>query len=391
MRKILTIFVLVTLFLMVAHASPAQAQRDEPAADTQGLTLFTRYPAQEAAIGEDITIDLVLQTDTKPQIVQLEVQGLPEGWTALLRGGGNVIHAAYVKPGEDTQVELRLEPPADVAADTYRFTVVAQGERESSSLPIELTLQDKLPPSMTFEVELPTLRGAPETTFRYNVTLENEGDEDLVVNLLAETPVGFETIFKLSGQEVSSLPIEAGASKRLSIEVTPFANVPADTYPINITAQAGEVQATTSLVAEVTGKPELVLTTEDGRLSADAKLGEQTPLKIILRNPGSAPVQNVQLSASQPAGWEVTFSPEQIDEISAGQQVEATVNIRPAEQAIVGDYVVTVRARSDDVSTKSAEFRITVQTSTMWGAAGIGLVAASLVVVGVAVSRFGRR
>jgi uncharacterized membrane protein len=97
------------------------------------------------------------------------------------------------------------------------------------------------------------------------------------------------------------------------------------------------------------------------------------------------------LSASQPAGWKVEFDPKQIAEVPAGKQVEVTANIQPADQAIAGDYVVTVRAKPEDGPAKPADFRITVLTSTLWGIVGIGLIAVAVVVVGLAVMRFGRR
>jgi uncharacterized membrane protein len=53
--------------------------------------------------------------------------------------------------------------------------------------------------------------------------------------------------------------------------------------------------------------------------------------------------------------------------------------------------VVTIRATPEDGPAKPAEFRITVLTSTMWGMVGVGLIAVAVVVVGLAVMRFGRR
>jgi len=364
---------------------------DQPQDDAQGLTIFTRYPAQEVAIGENTTFDLKLRTGTSPQTVRLNVQNLPEGWTATFRGGGKVIRAAYVEPGDDTSLNLRIELPEDVQADTYRFSVIARGEGETAELPIELTVKEKLPPKLEFEVELPTLRGTPNTTFRYNATLRNEGDEDLSVNLVAEAPPGFQVTFKLTGQDVTSIPVAANESKRLNIEVQAFVEVPAGAYQINVLAQGGEALATTTLTAEVTGQPELMITTLDGRLSGKAYAGDETPLTLLVRNTGSAPARDVELSASSPSGWSVEFEPKQIAEIPTDEQVEVTANIRPAEQAVAGDYVVTIRARPEEGATESAEFRITVLTSTLWGVVGVALIAVAVVVVGLAVMRFGRR
>jgi len=63
----------------------------------------------------------------------------------------------------------------------------------------------------------------------------------------------------------------------------------------------------------------------------------------------------------------------------------------PAEKAVAGDYLLTINARPVDSKQQSAEFRITVVTSTLWGVAGIALIAVAVAAVGMAVSRFGRR
>jgi len=53
--------------------------------------------------------------------------------------------------------------------------------------------------------------------------------------------------------------------------------------------------------------------------------------------------------------------------------------------------MVTMRAKPADGTTESAEFRITVATSTIWGIVGIALIAVAVGVVSIAVMRFGRR
>lgn len=135
----------------------------------------------------------------------------------------------------------------------------------------------------------------------------------------------------------------------------------------------------------------MTITAPDGRLSGEAYAGKETPLKLVVRNTGSAPARNIELSASQPSGWSVVFEPQQIAEIPTDQQVEVTAKVQPTEKAVAGDYVVTVRAHPEGGASESAEFRITVLTSTLWGVVGIALIAVAVVVVGLAVMRFGRR
>lgn len=62
----------------------------------------------------------------------------------------------------------------------------------------------------------------------------------------------------------------------------------------------------------------------------------------------------------------------------------------PSEDAMSGDYAMTVTAKNKNISDK-AEFRITVKTETVWGFAGIGvIVVMALVLLGV-MRKFGRR
>ncbi|RME47337.1 MAG: hypothetical protein D6796_07795 [Caldilineae bacterium] len=383
---------IVLLVVLAFSGAPALAQGGDTSRITPTtLTFFTRYPVQEVALGDSMDFNLTLRTGDAPQVVHLEMKELPDGWTATFRGGGDIIRAAYVEPDDDTSIRLQLEPPTDVAPGDYRFVVVARGEGETVELPIELTIKDKLPPRLSLDTDLPTLRGTPSSTFRYDVKLKNEGDEELSVNLLADAPPGFLVTFKLSGKEVTSIPVAANETKRLSVEVKTFSELAADDYPITLFAQGGDVQASIDLTVEITGQPKLSITAPDGRLSGKAYAGDKTPLTLIVQNTGSAPARNVELSASAPNGWKVDFEPKTIPEIAAGKQMEVTANLQPAEQAVAGDYMVTLRARPQDGATESSEFRITVLTSTLWGVVGVGLIAVAVIVVGMAVVRFGRR
>ncbi len=374
------------------HAFVLAQEPQPPQGTPPTLTIFTSYPSQVTQLGETVTLALTLRTvGPSPLIARLDVRDAPEGWTATFRGGGRIVQSAYVEPGKDASVDLRLEPPEGVSPGAYRFVVVARSQNLEATLPIELTVKEKLPPKLSLSVDLPTLKGTSATTFRYDVTLKNEGDEDLTVNLTAEAPADFRVIFRLSGQEVTSIPFKARESKRLSVEADPFGEVPAGQYPILVRAQGGEAEASLPLVAEVTGRPDLSVTAPDGRLSGQAYAGRETPLKVIVQNTGSASAYNVELSASGPSGWTLEADPKQIAEIPAGQQIEATIKVRPAEKAVAGDYMITVRARPEGSSTESVEFRIMVLTSTLWGVVGVILIAVAVGVVGLAVARFGRR
>lgn len=393
MRTLLRLVLFIPLVLLAVLPRIALAQDTPPTPEPQtpqDLVLFTRFPSQEAAVGDDVTFPLTLRAPDA-QVVRLTAESMPNDWTASFRGDGKSVQSAYVLPGEDTNVNLQVTPPRYAQAGSYSFSIVANGENSRASLPIELILMEGAPTGLSLDIDLPTLKGSPDTTFRYNATLENNGAEEANVNIGAEAPGGMQVDFKLSGQSVTSVPLAAGESKSVSVEVKPFPELPAGAYEINVLAQAGDEQANTTLTAEVSGQVQLALTAPDGRLSAEATVGRETPMQLVVQNTGSAPARNIALSATPPSGWEVTFEPQTIAEIAAGQTVEVTARLKPAEQAVAGDYVVNFSARPEDGPSESAEFRITALTSTLWGLVGIALIAMAVAVVGVAVMRFGRR
>jgi uncharacterized membrane protein len=370
----------------LALLSPVQA-----APAFRGLAVYTQYPAQTVRAGEPVSITLnVRNFGLPPQVVQLRVVDAPRGWRVRFLAGGRVVQAVSVIPDGEATVTLRLEPPRGVRSGTYRFQVVATGQNGTAALPLQITLGQVLPPRLSLEAELPTLRGPATSSFRYRLTLRNDSDQDLLVQLDAQAPRRFQVNFSLLGQQVTSLPVQAGQSREVEVEVNLPQDTPAGTYPITVRAAGGGASASVRLVAEVTGRPELRVTAPEGRLSGRAYAGGTEPLRVLVRNEGSAPARNVSLSASPPSGWEVTFEPERIDEIPPRQEREVTARIRPSPRAVAGDYMVTITASGNEGSA-SADFRITVLTRTLWGIVGVILIAAALVVVGQAVSRYGRR
>jgi uncharacterized membrane protein len=381
------------LALVVTGASVvAQESPSTTPTKLEELLLFTRYPSQVIGIGETVTLGLNLHTDTKPQIVDLELQNLPESWNASFRGDGRIVDSVFVQPEAEATVDLRVEPPADVEPGIYPFTIIAHGDSTESILPVAFTVETKAPASLGMSVDLPNVRGRPNTTFRYNITLNNDGDEDLTVDLQPVAPPFFNVVFKSGTQEVTNIPVKANSSERINVEASALLNtIPAGSYPITVNAMGGDLEDSIELTAEVVGQSDMTLTTTDGRLSGEAEVGADTAITLVLQNTGSAAARGIKMTASQPSGWAVEFSPAEIEQIEPGQQAEVTAKVRPADKALAGDYMVTFRAQPEGGSTESAEYRVTVRTSTLWGLAGVGLIAVAVGVVGFAVSRFGRR
>jgi uncharacterized membrane protein len=390
--RFFSLVAVISIFALLFLAPlPSHAQESTPTATVQPLLIYTAYPSLIIGFGETVDVPLKVRGGTL-QTVNLEVNNLPQGWTATFRGGSQIVDAVYVDGQNEASVDLRLEPPADVKAGTYDMVVSASGNTEKSQLPLSFTVKEKLPPGLSLTVNgLPTQQGSPSGPFTFTANLKNEGDEDLVVALSATQPQNIQVTIQNAGQTVNQIQLPASETQSLTIKAEPLINLDAGQYPFTVQATAGDVKAELGLTAEVVGQGNLTVTSPDGNLSGQATAGQDNPLKIELSNSGTAPLSGVQLSSSEPTGWSVSFDQTQIAEIPAGQKVDVTAHVKPADNAVAGDYMITINAQPLDSKQESADFRITVHTSTLWGIAGIGLIALAVAVVGVAVVRFGRR
>lgn len=385
--------VVVAAFGFGCSAFAANVPESTTSPAYKGLWISTPYPSVGVAANESVELDLTLRNSgMPPQRVTLSAPGLPAKWNALFLGDGRPVDSAFLAPDSSVDVTLRVAPPEGVKPGVYQFRVAAQSDGGNTfNLPIELKIGQSLPARLALATELPSLRGSPTSTFSYDVTLINESGRDAVARLDAAAPPGFRVTFKegYGSQELTSIPVKPGEKRDLKVSVDP-GEAQAGIYEVGIRASTDESNAQLTLALDVTGQPDLALAGQDGRLSAEANAGKATQLTVFVENTGTAPARDIKFSSSQPSDWKITFKPESIDELPPSERQEVTAMLTPSSKAIAGDYMVTLRANGDGAS-QSSDFRITVETSTIWGIVGLVVIAASVVVLSLAVMRFGRR
>ncbi|HZS63258.1 MAG TPA: NEW3 domain-containing protein [Xanthobacteraceae bacterium] len=382
---------LAVLFLLIVGWSAAAAQDTRSA--IKGIYLMTDYPAVAVRPGTVSNLNITLQNyGLEPERLNLSVSGVPAGWTATLLGGGQPVSAAMPATDKSVPLELRLDVPKDAPMGTQTLTLSAEGGNTHISLPIAVTLAKELPAKLSLQAQLPDLRGSARSTFGFQLSLKNDSGKRLLVSLSAQAPRDFDVSFtELYGsQELSAIPVDAGQSKDIKLNVRPPTNVGAGRYPVTVRVAAEDTSATTEVALEISGQPKLEISGREGLVSASASAGVERSIPIMVTNSGSAPADNVELSGTAPSGWKVRFEPKTIAHVAPGANAEAQALITPTQKAIAGDYVTELRASARGESA-SSNFRITVTTSTMWGIAGVGIIAIALLVMVGAVARFGRR
>ena len=237
------------------------------------------------------------------------------------------------------------------------------------------------------------MRGSATTAFKYKVSVTNDSGRDATINFTADAPKNFQVTFTeaYGSQQITSIPIGAGKSKDIDASIALPRDTPAGDYKLVMHAKSDAAAAALPLSITIFGRPRLSLSGEGGRLSGEAYAGKASPLTVVVRNDGSEAARDVEMSATAPDGWKTSFDSKDIPMLGSGKSRSVQVTFTPSERAIAGDYQTTIRADAADGQSESADFRITVLTSTVWGMVGIGVIAVALLVVVFAVARYGRR
>ncbi|ACX63964.1 NEW3 domain-containing protein [Paenibacillus sp. Y412MC10] len=352
------------------------------------ITLYTPYTSISVPPGEVINYPLEVKNNTNSVItVPLQINSLPSGWSTKLNGGGWQLKEVSVKPGESESVTLEVTVPLKVDKGSYRFQLSA-GSMASLQLTVDITEKG------TYQTELTTdqanLEGHADSTFTYTVNLQNRTANKQNYALSADAQAGWDVTFTSGGKQVSSVEIEAGASQSITVDVKPPAEVTEGTFSIPIRASNSSTSSDLALEAVITGSYGLELTTPSGLLSTNVNAGGSKTIELLVKNTGTAPLSDINLSADTPVDWEVSFNPKTIENLPAGKSTTVEAKLTSSDKAIAGDYVTSLKAAAAEASS-DAQFRVAVKGSMLWGWIGVLVILAILGGIYVLIRKYGRR
>ena len=370
---------------MLAAFVPAVAADD-------GLEVTTPFPAVAVAPGSQVSFDLAVSS-TRAAIVDLEVGGVPSGWTASLRGGGNVVDAVSVATDEPTTVRLDVDVPADAAAGTQTLRVTASGGGAQDVLSVRVRVDAEAAGDVSLTTSTPVLTGSSDATFSFDLQFSNDTAQDVTLSVAATGPTGWEVTAALTGEtQAASTVVESGATQNVTVTVNAASDAAAGQYPLSVTATAGERTVSADLGIEITGSYSMSLATPNDLLSLSGSAGSPTTQAFSITNTGTAPITEVELSATPPTNWDVTFDPQSILVIEPGATETITATITPSGEAVAGDYVISFTANAaEGGATDSAQIRYTVDTSPLWAIVGLGIIALILAGLFYVFRTYGRR
>ncbi len=376
--------------LLWVFASPVVAQ-----SPSDSVVVWTAYPTVVQEKGQPVTFALELANKTATwQDVDLQVEG-PADWEPTFKKSGYTVRRVMIEPSKSQLLDLQLKQPDNVRAGEYIFVVKASNQDRVSmkDLRLVVVVQEKTSKGgIKFTTDYPDVRGQPGSSFSFRFDLTNQSDQDRVVNFEASTPKDWEVVFKpgYESRQITSLPLKGNASQTINADVSLPRGIEAGTYKLAIRAIAENDRVEVPLTITIVGSPSLSLNTVTGQLNARATVDSPAKLTLVIRNTGTALLENVSLSSYKPDGWDVTFTPDKLETLAVNESKEVNVTIKPANRALAGDYMVSITASGGQAS-ESKEIRVTVEPPTTWGIAAIAAIAVVVLGLAFVFARFSRR
>jgi len=302
----------------------------------------------------------------------------------------------FVPNGKTRNLSLSLEPDKTVAVGTYVFQIDARtaDKKLTSTQKLTVTVQERTVGTDDIQIttSYPVLRGQTDARFEFSLEVMNKSDADRNFNLAAVGPEKWEINFKpaYETKQISSLRIKGGQSQTVAVEVAPNREAASGDYPILVRISSGDKKAEVKLTVALTGIYKIDAGTPSGILSLEAMPGQPANFSLFVKNTGSAANRNITFSSFKPENWDVTFKPEKIESLDPGALKQIEVTVKPAAQALVGDYSMGVLVNGEK-SDKTVEMRVTVKASTAWGWIAIAIIILVIVGLSILFIRFGRR
>jgi uncharacterized membrane protein len=380
----------LALFLPATVLVPTAAAADP-------LSVTTPYPSVAAQPGASVSFPITITTDAT-RTVALTVDGVPQGGSARLTGGGFTVDAVQAESGKPASVSLDVTLPAN-ATGIISVTVHATSGSLTADLPLRLRIEGGAGGSVT--IEPPTgQKVAAGGSLTFSLTLHNNTPRDTTFTFSTQQPDGWQVSALPGGSsQATSLQVAAASTGSVTVNVASPTTATAGDYKVEVdTASDGSVQPDPVILpVTITGTYTVSLTqTSDETLQTSAQPGSGKAYAWVVQNTGSGPLANLTVSATPPTGWTVTFDAATIPSLAPGKSQNVTATITPSGNAVAGDYTIAFNVSAPSSgsvpgATASQTVRVTVQVGLNWLVVGGAIILLVLVGLSWVFGRFGRR
>ncbi len=362
--------------------------------ERRGITLSSTFPDASSEIGGSINYPLsIANTGEMDEAVEL-MWVIPTGWKIqFINAEKTDILSLFLKAAQSEKLTVKMTPSVNATIGVYNMTVSAVSKDGKLRASLDLTANLR---ETTGEVEV--ISTFKEATLEAGKVLQvpiqiwNKGDKDTLTLLeVLSIPVNWKAAFNYENVYVSQILVGASEVISLKLEVTPPSIVDVGSNNVVFAAKTenGVVLKQIDLGVNIVGSYKLGL--ELSTLYTTVNTGSSTSFTVKVTNTGQSPVTTLSLNVVAPDGWSVSVAPVQVTSLASSDSYTFNIVTQIPESTVAGDYMITLKAQSDQVSSGETQLRVTASASTSWGLIGLAMVAIVIIALVVVFRKFSRR
>lgn len=205
----------------------------------------TEYPEQQAASGTSFSFDATLVNNGgSAQSYSLSAEA-PSGWMVSFTPSGESSQVASmeVEAGSSAGLTIDVTPPETIQEGEYTIPCTAVSSSETLTTELTVTIIGTYDLSVSTPSGNLSLDAYANAEKSFTLTVMNTGNVDLTnINLSSSLPTDWEADFSESTIDT----LEAGATKEVTVNLTPSSDAITGDYVATITASTDEASADAS-------------------------------------------------------------------------------------------------------------------------------------------------
>jgi len=359
-------FFLMLFILFILIPLPAGA-------DFAQVTVGNDISGKVARPGDLVEFSLTVEkgyNTSKSISVLLFMKEIPDDWTAgIYADGGQVSHITLPEEAGEKELTLKVRVPENAKDGEYPISIGLKpyGEYISNSDTIyrefAVTVDRDAMPNLEIYSDIPGKKTHPGIPVSFEAFVENkyESRANFRIFLVSKPDQWGVDLLSTDGARITKLGIPAGESQEFEILVNPPLNATEGDYEVLVAACPEKGNRSVFLPISVSINPEL---SRDEDLSAYVELNSNivgfeirpettAEFEVSLKNRYDQPLKLDLEVLSLPEGWRAEFVNDDDEEerlsslmLSADEELDFTVKVKPSQNATSGLYPVTVAAVS---------------------------------------------
>ncbi|KUO43182.1 MAG: hypothetical protein APU95_03465 [Hadesarchaea archaeon YNP_N21] len=373
--------------------------------NTQSLTVELREPIREVKITSAFPGVLAYVGDTIQHSILIQNKGelgellklsalAPDGWVVkFVSPDKSEVSSVYLAAGQSISLTVETSAPDNTLPGEYNLTVRASSVdgAVNVSIGLDVSLREKeVKSEFEFVSRFSEVTAEAGKSFTYPITLRNlsEDAQEIILSVLS-SPEKWKIAFKSGDTEIARVALNPNQSIELVLQATPPSEVSVGDYSIAVEAKGESTSKQTVFRAKIVGLYRLDV--QPSTLYTSATAGNQLTTTVRVTNSGQSPVTTLSIQVTAPSGWDVSYSPAKVPTLDPKASYTFTVIAIPPSTTVAGDYMISVKALSDQYTSDEVQIRVTVEAPTSWALAGVVVAVVAVAFLIIAFRKFSRR